>query len=153
MGNPFDTSAPAGMQPFLPGDVRGGESPEAAAGAGLGFWERLAIFVRSHLVPVRPYPCDYWVVHAITLPAAVNTWIDQRIAIRNRRAWALVNLSIVAGQSVWINSHAMSAVGQGGCIFFNGGVASCPVGSGKAGQQVHAFPTAAGIVVSFYQFS
>jgi len=152
VGSPFDTTTPAGQQPFLPGNI---QDPAAgsAAEAQLGFWDRLALFVRRRFFYVVPKPCEFWVVHAFTLAAGQDTWIDQRIAVQGRRAWSIVNLSIVAGQNVWINSHAMSAVGQGGCIFNNGGVASLPVGSGNAGQQVHAFPTAAGIVVSFFQLS
>lgn len=152
MGNPFDTSSPAGQQPFLPGNVQD-PAGTAAAEAQLGFWERLALFVLRNRFLVVPKPCNFWVAHAFTLAVGQNTWIDERIAINGRRAWAIVNLSVVAGQFVWINSHAMSAVGQGGCIMNNGGVASLPVGSGREGQQVHAFPTAAGIVISFFQLS
>jgi hypothetical protein len=116
-----------------------------------GIWSQFADFVRRHIFQTRPRPFDYWIAQEIALVAG-NNWIDQNNAISGRRGWAIVNCSLVAANVVWINSQVMPLAAHGGRVFANGGTFYGPIGSGKAGQQVHAWPFVAGILVAFYQF-
>jgi len=135
--------------------VSGGEIPGTQTiiqtTAGTGLLGQLAQFFSRFLVHNRPKPFDYWVANTIVLPVGADTWVDNlNIKVKNRRSWAILNTSIVPGNNVWVNSTAMNGVGQGGLVAANFGTLAVPSGENT---DVHAFPTAAGIIICFYQFA
>jgi len=145
-----DRMVPAGQKPFKGMPIFAPE--EQGTDILSRFFQRLKLFFMNNVVYTVPRPFRYWVAYEITL-AAGDTWVDQRVYLKGRRAWALVNHNAVAGNFVYVNSHAMTAIGQGGRVYPTGGSFSAPIGYGDNSQQVHALPVAAGTVISFYQFA
>lgn len=148
---PFDRTVPAGQTPFRSGIITG---PSAGTVSGpLGaLLDGLRQLFLDQPVRVIPVPFVYWVAYEIPLLAGDN-WIDQMRFLQGRRAWAIVNWNAVATNFVWINSHAMGAVSQGGRVAGVGGSFSAPIGQGANQQEVHVLPLVAGTAISFYQFA
>ncbi len=142
---------PGGAEQQAPG--RGGTPPEmifSRSTAGQPSWLAwLARFVAENILHVRPKPFDFGRVDAIALAAGSN-WLDNnQRKLSPRRAWALVNTNMIAGNDVWINFSNITALGQGGWVAAGGGTASIPA---NHKMNIFAWPVLAGTVVSFYQF-
>ena len=149
MPRPIDRTVPAGQSPFQSGVIRSVGTQSGPIASLVDALKGLFLEQPGYAIPV---PFKYWVAFEINLVAGDN-WIDQRRFLNGRRAWAIQNWDPVLLNFVWINSHAMAAVSQGGRVAGTGGSFSGPVGHGAEQQQVHVFPLVVGTPISFYQFA
>jgi hypothetical protein len=90
-------------------------------------------------------------VEEVALAQNVATWLDQFTKLPGRRAWAVINTNAVAGNTIWVNTTAMQAAGQGGRVLAQGGALSIP---GSERMNIWAFTNVVGgVVIGFYQFA
>jgi hypothetical protein len=149
----LDRTVPSGQTPNRYAFIAQRDGEVAAAPGPIGtLLGGLQALFQDQPIYTIPVPFKYWVSYEITLAAGDN-WIDQSRYLNGRRGWALVNWDPVATNFVWINSHLMSAVSQGGRLAGIGGSFFAPIGHGANQQEVHAWPLVAGTAVSFYQFA
>lgn len=153
MPRPNDRTVPAGQVPSYSGFIaqREGSAPETPGLLGQLLVGLRALF-QDQPVYAIPVPFKYWVAYEIALVAG-NNWIDEMRYLQGRRGFAVVNWNVVATNFVYINSHAMGGVAQGGRLAGAGGSFYAPVGHGQSQQQIHCVPLVAGTIISFYQFS
>jgi len=100
------------------------------------------------LLHVKPYPFQQFSCRTLALPAGTDTWLDQRDKMPGRRAFAIFNT--MAAGVVWVSHTNITALPTGtvGQIDPKGTV-SFPMGEAA---DVHVYPAAAGLTISFYQF-
>jgi len=113
-------------------------------------WGSIKAFLAENYAAVKQVPFRMMTVDAFTLVIGVDTWIDQNSKLSKRRAFAVTNNDPTLGNDIWIKDRGMTAAGQGGFILAQGGVAYVP---GGEEIDVHLWATAAGTVVSFWQWA
>jgi len=145
MGSSFDRTVPAGRVPFNDGFI----TKKLIEGQQPTTWDRLADFFRNALVYTYPMPFKYYTCYEFTVTALSDLWIDKRTRIEGRRGFAVVNHDPTLGNDMWLNSRAMTGVGQGMRITAVGGTWYAPVDSS---QSVHIWPGFIGTTIGFAQF-